>query len=122
MKRFLLGIAAAALLAGAAFAQTNFSGAIYTSPVVVDGAIPFIAGPQSSVVQAHGGTFTANGSTGVTVSDTSVTANSVIIFGLKTVGGTINGGPFVVTVTPGTGFSIKSGSTDTSTYNYWILG
>ena len=50
-----------------------------------------------------------------------LTANSVVLFGLKTAGGT-PAAPFLVTVTPGTGFTVNSGGSDTSTYNYIILG
>ena len=118
-KIFLAEIAALLVAGGLALAQ---SGAISTSPVVVSGAFSYIGGPQASVVRASGGTFTANGSTQVNVVNANVTANSVIVFGMKTSGGTVNGGPFVFTITPGTGFSIKSGSTDTSVYNYFIMG
>lgn len=107
----------------AATAGSNVSqGAVRTSPVVVGGSVDFNGGPQKSTFAMSGGTFTANGTTEVVVADTNVTANSVIAFGLKTAGGTINGGPFMFTATPGTGFSIKSGSTDTSVWNYVIIG
>ncbi len=122
-RRFKFGLVASSLLMGGyALAQTGGVGGIITSPVVVPGFFVFNGGPQASVVAANGGTFTANGTTQVTVANTNVTANSVIIFSMKTTGGTVNGGPFLFTVTPGTGFSIKSGSTDTSIYNYIILG
>jgi hypothetical protein len=68
------------------------------------------------------GTFVANGATAVVVADTNVTANSVINFGLKTVGGTPAGAPFLSAVTAGTGFSVKVAAGDTSTYNYQIVG
>lgn len=67
------------------------------------------------------GTFVATGSS-VTVANTSITANSVVTFGLKTVGGTILGAPYMLTVTPGTGFTVNAGASDTSTYNYTIIG
>lgn len=121
MKKLLLGLVGAAFLAGAAFAQTGGLGAIHTSPVAVGGFFPYLGGPQSSVVAANGGTFTANSGTAVTVTNANVTANSVILFGLKTAGGT-PAAPFLVTVTPGTGFTVNSGGSDTSTYNYIILG
>lgn len=72
------------------------------------------------VVAGGAGTFTANGVTGIPVADTSVTANSLILITLKTVGGTV-GSPFVDTITPGTGFNVKSQASDTSTYNYQII-
>lgn len=68
------------------------------------------------------GTFTANSGTAVTVAAPAITANSVVEFGLKTAGGTIAGAPFMVTVTPGTGFTVNAGASDTSTYNYAIIG
>lgn len=68
------------------------------------------------------GTFTANAGTAVTVANAAITANSVVTFGLKTVGGTIAGAPFMTTVTPGTGFTVNAGAGDTSVYNYAILG
>lgn len=69
----------------------------------------------------HSGTVVANGATPVAVTDANVTANSVIVLTLKTVGGTAHGA-FVSAVTAGTGFSINSLASDTSTYNYTILG
>lgn len=66
------------------------------------------------------GTFTANGSTAVVVAETNVTANSTISFGLKTIGGTPAGAPFLSAVTAGTGFSVKVAVGDTSVYNYLI--
>lgn len=120
MKRFGLLLSAALLVcAGAALGQVP--GVISTSPVTVGGSFNYNGGPQTSVVQAHGGTFTANSGSAVTVANTNVTANSVILFGLKTASGT-PAAPFLVTVTPGTGFTVNSGGSDTSVYNYIILG
>ncbi len=57
----------------------------------------------------------------VTVANTSVTASSRIFVGTATPGGTV-GAPFVSSVTPGTGFTIKStSSTDTSVVAYQIF-
>jgi len=91
------------------------------SPITVGGSFGYNGGPQASGVPANGGTFTANDATPVTVANTNVTANSVILFGLKTATGT-PAAPFLVTVTPGTGFTVASGASDTSVYNYIILG
>jgi hypothetical protein len=67
------------------------------------------------------GTFTANGASTVTVANTAVTATSQIQITLKTVGGTVNpNGPTVITITPGTGFSVNGAASDTSVYNYVI--
>ena len=92
-----------------------------TSPVSIAGSIPYNGGPQVSAILVSGGTFIANDATPVTVANANVTANSVIVFGLKTATGT-PAAPFLVTVTPGTGFTVASGASDTSTYNYWVLG
>lgn len=68
------------------------------------------------------GTVVANGATPVTVADKRLTANSVVIFSLKTVGGTVGAYPAIQTVTPGTGFTVAATALDTSTYNYLIVG
>ena len=69
-----------------------------------------------------GGIVTLTDSTPVTVAAPMVTANSVIIFTLKTVGGTVGAYPTIQTITPGTGFTVEGGASDTSTYNWLILG
>lgn len=69
------------------------------------------------------GTYINNGASAVTVSNTAVTANSTIVFTLKTVGGTVSASaPNVKTITPGTGFTVAGLASDTSTYNYEIRG
>lgn len=68
------------------------------------------------------GTVTLNGATQVTVSNTAITAGSVIVFTLKTVGGTVGAAPVVDTITAGTGFTVKGTAGDTSVYNYRVLG
>lgn len=67
------------------------------------------------------GTFTANGTSAVTVTNANVFSNSLIVFTAKTVGGTPAGAPYVATITPGTGFTVKAASGDTSVYNYGII-
>ncbi len=67
------------------------------------------------------GTITANGTTGITSTIGGLTANSIIAFTLKTVGGTV-GIPYVATITPPTSFVMKSQASDTSTYNFAVLG
>lgn len=75
-----------------------------------------------SGTNAKAGTVTANGTTAVTVSTTAITANSVVVFGLKTQAGTAaTTAPFMSAVTPGTSFQIKSSAGDTSVYNWVIL-
>lgn len=71
---------------------------------------------------AKAGTVTANGTTAVTVTTTAITANSVVVFGLKTQAGTAaTTAPFMSAVTAGTSFQIKSSAGDTSVYNWVIL-
>jgi hypothetical protein len=68
------------------------------------------------------GTVTLNGATAVTVANTAVTADSIIVFTLKTVGGTVSpSAPNVKTITPGTGFTVAGTAGDTSQYNYRII-
>ena len=67
------------------------------------------------------GTVTLNGATPVTVAAPNLTANSTVTFGLKTVGGTVSpNAPNLLTVTPGTGFTVGGTASDTSVYN-WII-
>jgi hypothetical protein len=67
------------------------------------------------------GTVVANGVTDVTVNNTSITANSNIIFTLKTAGGTVGAYASIKTITAGTGFTVSWSALDTSTYNYAII-
>jgi len=67
------------------------------------------------------GTFTANGTTAVTVANSKITANSGVLFTLKTVGGTVGAVPAIKTITPGTGFTVACTASDTSVYNYRII-
>lgn len=71
---------------------------------------------------APSGEFTATGSTEVVVADTNVTADSLILWSLKTVGGTPAAVYESSAKVPGTSFSIKSTAGNTSVYNYWIIG
>jgi hypothetical protein len=80
-----------------------------------------VAGLTALITAAKAGTFVCNGVTQVTVVNTNVTAASVIIATLKTVGGTVGAVPAVKTITPGVGFNIAGTAADTSTYNYVIL-
>ena len=103
-------------------AQTQIiSGLIYTSPIAVPGSFAYNGGPQVSAVKANGGTATCTGGGTITVANTNVTANSIVLMTLKTVGGTV-AQPFVATITPATGFTFTCGGSDTSVYNYIVLG
>ncbi|HEY3815453.1 MAG TPA: hypothetical protein VGL66_19710 [Caulobacteraceae bacterium] len=73
-------------------------------------------------INGGGGTFVANGLTPVDVGNTSLGANDVVVFSLKTVGGTVGVvAPTLASFTAGTGFSVVAQALDTSTYNYVIL-
>jgi hypothetical protein len=79
--------------------------------------------PQVALARLTSGTFVANGATPVTVSAPNVTATSIILFGLKTLGGTPAGAPFLnATPIAKTSFSVEAFAGDTSTYTYLIIG
>jgi hypothetical protein len=123
MKKYLLGLAFA-FIAGVALAATAGippTGLQFTSPVTVGGSFSYNGGTQASAVPANGGTVTCTGGGTPTVTNANVTANSVVLFGLKTVGGT-PAQPFMSAVTAGTSFVVTCGGSDTSVYNYIILG
>ena len=67
------------------------------------------------------GTFTANGTTPVTVSNTSVAISDAIIISLNAVGGTVGATPAIKTITAGAGFTVAGTASDTSVYNYAII-
>ena len=68
-----------------------------------------------------GKTFVATGATPVAIAFPNITLNSVVLFGLNTVGGTVGNLPTVKTITPGTGFTVAATAADTSTYNYRVI-
>lgn len=77
----------------------------------------------ASIPGFYSGTVTLNGATPVTVADPRVGTDSVVVFTLKTVGGTVSpNAPNVLTITPGTGFTVGGTASDTSIYNYVIIG
>jgi hypothetical protein len=88
------------------------NGVTFHAPLTVTGGVSFAG---------SGGTATINGVTPVTVVNAAVTSSSVVLFTLKTVGGTVGAIPVVATITPGTGFTVKGTAGDTSTYNYRLL-
>ncbi len=81
-----------------------------------------MVGIEQTSAQGSSGTLTLNGVTPVTVTDSRVTANSAIVITLKTVGGTVGVFPHIATITAGTGFTILGTASDTSIYNYLIIG
>jgi hypothetical protein len=67
------------------------------------------------------GTFVCNGTTPVTISNTSIAITDTIVISLNTVGGTVGAIPHVATITASTGFTTVGTASDTSTYNYAII-
>ena len=67
------------------------------------------------------GTFVLNGTTPVTVSNTSIAITDAIIISLNTVGGVVGVVPAIQTITASTGFTVAGTAADTSTYNYAII-
>jgi len=85
------------------------------------GRIEFDAGyPQRSYLPVKVGTVQAAASP-VAVSDTSVTASSQILLTPKTIGGT-PAAPYISAISAGSGFSVTFGASDTTLYNYAIIG
>lgn len=120
--KILLPLALAALLSLASAAEAQYApGQQAVTSLVGPLQVPVInSGPQNTYVRLNGGTFVCSGGT-ATVADTNVDAGSVVFITLKTVGGTV-AAPFIATITPATGFTVTCGGSDTSTYNYAILG
>jgi len=79
-------------------------------------------GDANRLYAGRRGTFTCNGTSSVTVTNNKITPNSVVVITLKTVGGTVGAVPSVKTITAGTGFTVSGTASDTSVYNYVILG
>jgi len=91
----------------------------YGAPVqaLASGVLQFDeGGTLRAVLPITCGTFIATG-----LANTAVTASSQILITLKTAGGTVSA-QFVQTITPGTGFTVIGGGSDSSTYNYAIIG
>jgi len=100
-------------------------GAVAATTIAASGSTTYsVAGVGPILKQgANGrvGTFTCNGATPVTVSNTSVAADDVIVSGLHSVGGTVGASPAVQTKTASTGFTVACTAGDTSVYDYHIL-
>lgn len=75
---------------------------------------------RNCYIAGFGSTSAVNGTTPVPVNATNVQSDSIILFNLKTLGGTV-GSPFVASITAGTSFTVASQALDTSIYNYVIL-
>jgi hypothetical protein len=85
----------------------------------VVGDLPIPAGRLR--LGAFKGEVTLNGATPVTVAAAGVEAGSLILFTLKTVGGTVGAVPSIKTITAGTGFTVAGTALDTSIYNWAII-
>ena len=70
--------------------------------------------------QSRLGTLTLVAGT-VTVANITIAATDHIFLQLRTVGGTVNQAPSY-TINPGTSFTVTGAATDTSTYDYFIVG
>lgn len=130
-----LATPSSANLASAVTGETGSGGLVFaTSPTLITpvlGAasatsITFNAAATGIVLKqgSNGlcGTFTANGTSTVAVSNTNIAISDAIIISLNTAGGTVGVvPPTFVSITAGTGFSIKAQTLDTSTYNYAII-
>lgn len=119
--------ACAALLLGLgvpALAQVFQTGQLTLTGWPTLGRLPIDnGGPQFTNIRQSAGTVTLNGATPVVVVNANVTAGSIIMLTLKTVGGTVSpNAPNVLTITPGTGFTVGGTASDTSIYNYVVLG
>lgn len=90
-------------------------------PPLAKEVVAQIAGGAGGVAAGLSGTFTANGATPVTVSNTKLAAGDNVLFTLATVGGTVGATPTIKTRTNGTGFTVAATASDTSVYNYRIL-
>lgn len=95
------------------------AGAVNTGGNIVTQTIGTTLGVKSGS-NAKAGTFTlASGA--ATLSNTSITANSVLVCWLKTASGAITLAPYATAVTVGTSYTIAGGAGDNSTYNFIIL-
>lgn len=100
--------------------------ALPVAAIGAQAAIPILPGgvglPTGSFINLETGTAVANGASSVTVANANVAITSIILFSLNTVGGTVGALPSVKTITAGTGFTFACTASDTSTYNYLIIG
>lgn len=99
---------------------------VSTQAIGVNSALAMVPGGFPNSVEGFlaitSGTFTLNGTTSVTVTNAAVNLTSLIMFSLNTVGGTVGAIPSVKTITAATGFTVTGTASDTSVYNFIILG
>jgi|SRR5208282_1454846 len=102
--------------------STTWQDGVQILPLQTGRIMDYDAGQaQVSAIPIACGTFTMNSGTAVTVANAAVTASSQILLTPKTVSGTL-AAAWVVTITPGTGFTVNGGGSDTSVWNYAIIG
>lgn len=77
---------------------------------------------QKLGTNGRAGTVTLNGASSVTISNTSVAVGDFIGFSLNTQGGTVGAVPHVVTISAGAYFLVVGTASDTSVYNYTMIG
>lgn len=112
-------MAGAPTIGGLKRLSTFLAGQLKSAVSITGGAI---SGVTLGLASAQRGTFTCNGVTPVVVSNTAITADSQVLITLKTVGGTVGATPAVKTITVSTGFTVAGTASDTSVYNYAIIG
>lgn len=79
-------------------------------------------GGMFRIFAGRSGTVTLNGATPVTVANRFITANSVVVFTVKTPAGTVSpSAPNIQTITPSTGFTVSGTASDTAVYNFTII-
>lgn len=77
---------------------------------------------QKVGTNGRAGTVSINGTNVVTVSNTSVAISDFVGFSLNTTAGTVGAVPHVGTISPGVYFTVVGTATDTSIYNYSMIG
>jgi hypothetical protein len=77
---------------------------------------------QSATGAGRAGTFTLNGATTVTVTNTTVAVTDFIGISMNTAAGTIGAFPKITAIQPGASFTILGTASDTSVYNYSMFG
>jgi len=111
--------------AAGSFTTVNASGLTTTAGVSTSDNLTSTVAAKGLVLKqgANGlvGTFTANGTTPVSVATTAIAVSDAIIISLNTVGGTVGVQPHVATITAATGFTVVCTASDTSVYNYAII-
>lgn len=121
LRTKLLAVGAAIGISIAGIAAAQVTGVVVVTSLAGAFSLPInTSGPQSAIVPLNGGTFTCSSGT-ATVANTNVNAGSIITSTLKTAAGTV-AAHFIATITAGTGFTVTCGGSDTSVYNYVIMG